>query len=451
MSATTQTITRTIVGINPMGNNVWQIEFNPSQTQLTSDVSTSPVIYYSSSALPVILNPFLNNIGNFNNSDYNAIINNATINRLSEYYKQIDYATSQTVPINFEAIISGTAYPAAVQDSNYTSYQYSGIRYWGSKNTTDDFNSPLTSQSLVVQTYQNDNIGATTLGEPSVNSFDVGLLQFNWGGGTYPIIQNSGILSLNKLILVAGDKDAVSNYGAEQPGFLTSSAQAFPINSFPTFFQFSTNVTTITNTKIVDYGYTTPPIANYFIPFNQSTSAIATMVGQQFIFASSTAQIRITSINTSGDYITSSFSEFASNIVSEISGGLALGERWFISSYYQLTGPIQGTLSPQVGTAQQSNTDPNQFVLEKLGVYEIIGTSINTTLILEFDTLLTSETYGGGGNDQGCLIWKASQGQYMLLTGNTLSGLGKGVLLGTTPSPVIIDNLSYIVEKSINT
>ena len=79
MSAVTQTITRTIVGINPMGNNVWQIEFNPAQTPITSDVYTSPVIYYSSSALPVILNPFLNNISNFNNSDYNAIINNANI------------------------------------------------------------------------------------------------------------------------------------------------------------------------------------------------------------------------------------------------------------------------------------------------------------------------------------------------------------------------------------
>ena len=59
MAAVTQTITRTIVGINPIGNNIWQIEFDPAQTQITSDVSTNPVIYYSSSLLPVILNPFL--------------------------------------------------------------------------------------------------------------------------------------------------------------------------------------------------------------------------------------------------------------------------------------------------------------------------------------------------------------------------------------------------------
>ncbi len=46
--------------------------------------------------------------------------------------------------------ISGTATPASVQDSNYTSYQYSGIRYWGSKNTTDNFNSPLFVHLLIL-------------------------------------------------------------------------------------------------------------------------------------------------------------------------------------------------------------------------------------------------------------------------------------------------------------
>ena len=60
MAVQTLKITRTIVGINPIGNNTWQIEFNPSQTIITTQEVTTPVIYYSSSALPVILNPFLN-------------------------------------------------------------------------------------------------------------------------------------------------------------------------------------------------------------------------------------------------------------------------------------------------------------------------------------------------------------------------------------------------------
>jgi hypothetical protein len=135
----------------------------------------------------VVFNPYLTSeSGPFQNSDYNAIINNSELNRLSQWYQQVDYATAQTVPVNFQQIISGTAYPAAVQDSNYTSYQYSGIRYWGSKNTTDNINIASISQSLVVQNYQNDNIGTTTLGVPSTeNLTNVGLF-YQWAGGTDP-------------------------------------------------------------------------------------------------------------------------------------------------------------------------------------------------------------------------------------------------------------------------
>jgi hypothetical protein len=143
------------------------------------------------------------------------------------------------------------------------------LRYWGSKNTTDEVNSPLTSQSLVVQNYQNDDIGTTTLGYPSVNRYDVGLLEYNWGGGTYPEIQGAGALSLNQMLLVGGNRDAVGIYNAQQSGFLTASAIEFPIGATPTFYQYTTNVSTITGTKVAAYGFSTPQVADYFIPFNQ--------------------------------------------------------------------------------------------------------------------------------------------------------------------------------------
>jgi hypothetical protein len=443
----TVTYTLNIVNVNPIGNNVWQLEFNPNNTLLEADVLSNPITYLSASS-PVILNPFLNNIAGFNNSDYNAIINNATEERLSEWYQQVDYNTAQTVPVNFQQLISGTAYPAAIQDSNYTSYQYSGIRYWGSKNTTDDFNSPLTVTSSIVQTYQNDNLGLTTLGYPSVNRYDIGLLEYNWGGGTYPEIQGAGALSLNQMLLVGGNRDAVGVYGAQQPGFLTASAIEFPIGATPTFFQYTTNVSTITGTKVAAYGFSTPQIANYFIPFNQTGSTfVLENNGVDLDFATATTPIHRTATNPSGFYITSSATVQAQDIVSEISTSLAQGDRWFISAYYQLQGPIQGTLTPWFGTIQSLDTNPNAFVLEKLGTYEIISTSGTNTLTMNLNTGLPSETFGGGGTDNGCLIWKAVQGEYMILSGNTLSGLGKGTLLGSTPSPVIETDLVYITQN----
>ena len=444
MSAVTQTITRTIAGINPIGNNIWQIEFNPAQTQITSDISASPVIYYSSSALPVILNPFLNNIGNFNNSDYNATINNVIPNRLSEWYQQIDYATDQNIPVNFQQLISGTAAPASVQDSNYTSYQYSGIRYWGSKNTTDNFNSPLTITSSIVQTYQNDNIGATTLGYASVNRYDVGLLEYNWGGGTYPEIQGAGALSLNQMLLVGGDKDAVGIYNARHPGFLTASSIEFQIGSNPTFYQYTTNVSTITGTKVVAYGFSTPQIADYFIPANYTSSS--GFDGVSLDFTNATDVFSKVTTNSSGYYITS-ITQSVQNIVSEISISLAQGDKWFISIYKFMNSPISGGIyDPYIETYA---TYPNLQAtnLGSLGVYEITSTTTSPAYTLVTDLTNSVISISVGDSTFGGLIWKAVKGEYMILSGNTLSGLGKGTLLGPVPSPVIEDNLVYITQN----
>jgi hypothetical protein len=439
----TVTYTLNIVNVNPIGNNVWQLEFNPNNTLLEADVLSNPITYLSASS-PVILNPFLNNIAGFNNSDYNAIINNATEERLSEWYQQVDYNTAQTVPVNFQQLISGTAYPAAIQDSNYTSYQYSGIRYWGSKNTTDDFNSPLTVTSSIVQTYQNDNLGLTTLGYPSVNRYDIGLLEYNWGGGTYPEIQGAGALSLNQMLLVGGNRDAVGVYGAQQPGFLTASAIEFPIGATPTFFQYTTNVSTITGTKVAAYGFSTPQIANYFIPASYVSSSA--FDGVSLDFTNDTDKFSKVTTNSSGYYITSSQFIEAQNIVAEISSSLTQGDQWFISIYRFMNSPINEVYNPYIET---SATYPNSQAtnLGLLGVYEIVNTTTSPayTLVTNLSNSAVSISIGGG--IFGALIWKAVKGEYMILSGNTLSGLGKGTLLGSTPSPLIETDLVYITQN----
>lgn len=135
----------------------------------------------------IVFSPYITSeSGPFQNSDYNALINNSELNRLSQWYQQVDYATSQTIPVNFQAIISGTATPAAVQDSNYTSYQYSGIRYIGSKNTTDNFNNASTAVASDVENQTNVDLGNTTLGLPSVDLNRTYFAYFNWAGGSSP-------------------------------------------------------------------------------------------------------------------------------------------------------------------------------------------------------------------------------------------------------------------------
>jgi hypothetical protein len=175
-----------IISISPRnGGDHYVFEFAPGNAAYS--FPGPPVGNVTITNRQVVFSPYLTSeSGPFQNSDYNAIINNATENRLSQWYQQVDYATNQVVPVNFQQIISGTATPAAVQDSNYTSYQYSGIRYIGSKNTTDDFNNASTTIASDVENQTNVDLGNTTLGLPSVDLNRTYFSYFNWAGGSSP-------------------------------------------------------------------------------------------------------------------------------------------------------------------------------------------------------------------------------------------------------------------------
>ena len=565
----TVTYTLNIIDINPIGNNVWQLEFNPNDTLLEADVISNPITYLSASS-PVILNPFLNNIDGFNNSDYNAIINNATEERLSEWYQQVDYATAQTVPVNFQQIISGTAYPAAVQDSNYTSYQYSGIRYWGSKNTTDNFNTASISQSLIVQNYQNDDIGVTTLGYASIDKLDATILEFNWGGGTYPEIYGGGALSLNQSLLVGATRDSIAKFNSTEPGFNKSVELTFPINNIPVFNQYLTAAGTTVNARVSSIGFTVPPVSNYMIASSNINTTAQISASTNYLQV--TGDLSEVTTNSAGNYITGSLISSGS-FLNNINQGFISGERWFVTFYQNLPSPVIGVLEPldlgysnytvengysyplaskgvfeitsslvspvlptssytagqstipltgKIGfintgvfTGPAANTVTNLYIndidasainisgtLEDLNstqiitlenttagtgpfVYNITGTPIdngtyftvpvswisgagnlrisgdggvtfdtydiytdgNSRLILDLPngTFTTGSQFGNGKN--GMLVWKAQNGAYMTFNDATLSGVGKGGLVTSTPSPIIQKDFTYITQE----
>jgi hypothetical protein len=454
----TVTYTLNILGVNPIGNNVWQLEFNPNNTLLEADILSNPVTYLSASS-PVILNPFLNNIAGFNNSDYNAIINNADINRFSEWWQQVDYNTNQLIPVNFQQIISGTAYPAELQDSNYTSYQYSGIRYWGSKNTTDNFNSALTVTSSIVQTYQNDNLGLTTLGYASINKLDATILQFDWGGGTYPQIINGGILALNDMLLVGVDRDAIGKYSPQQKDYLVAAEQAYPLGSYPIFNQYTTNVTSVVGAQVAEYGWTIPSVSNYYIPSGSFSGAY----GAAMITSSNPNELYILDV----EFLSLNPPAFGStnsqgfeipveatgslNTYKTISSSLALGEDWYVSMYVNLGIIASGTLQPITGSSE----------LSQQGVYKILSIDypgglnpLTASLDANVDTTFSASVFGfnsltpsGTLQYAGLLIWKSIPGNYMRVKDATLSGLGKGGLVTSTPTLVIEQDFTYITQE----
>jgi hypothetical protein len=76
-----------------------------------------------------------------------------------------------------------------------------------------------------------------------------------------------------------------------------------------------------------------------------------------------------------------------------------------------------------------------------------VYTDGNSRLILDLPsgTFTTGSQFGNGEN--GMLVWKAQNGAYMTFNDATLSGLGKGGLVTSTPSPVIQKDFTYITQE----
>ena len=463
MAVQTLTITRTILGINPIGNNVWQIEFNPAQTQITSNSITAPVIYYSSSALPVVLNPYLNNVGNWNSNDYNVIMNNAIENRLNSKIQQVDYATNQNIPVNIQAILSGSAYPASVPDSNYTSLWWNEPRYLGSKNTTDNLNSTALTQSFIVQDYQNDNIGATTLGQASIDLFDTNIYEFAWGGGTYPQIATGGALKLSQILNV-NTTSSVATISPQDIFFSFSVQSNLPPNSQPQITQRTTTANIPNTARVLSSEFGVPSISNYYIPSGSTTfggaATTASFTTLSLFGGFLTNLIAVPGIDNNGfeSAIAAVTGSTPAEITSTISASLSAGERWFVSIYYNLGTTASGSLAPVSNTYNTINGDGTYaYPLEYNGVYEIDRTSATHSNVLILTKAVNvnlemgsnASPLAAGYAAAGCLIWKGiTDGTFVTFNGTTLSGVGKGNLIMPNASPTIKSDLNSIVTNS---
>ena len=79
------------------------------------------------------------NITGFQNSNYDALISNATNSRTSGYIYEVDRSSEYIIPGNYDNIISESAEYATIADSNYSSEGILRSSYEGAKTTTVDF------------------------------------------------------------------------------------------------------------------------------------------------------------------------------------------------------------------------------------------------------------------------------------------------------------------------
>jgi hypothetical protein len=190
----TPTVTGIITSIVPTTPSVWRI--NLSNQQNSQATYYSPIIFYpvysvTSSLFPlssILLNPYLNSVPNFYNSDYNPLINNTEGDRLSTKFQDVDYSTGIVTPTNFAQLISGSAVKAAVQDSNYTSKRVTLPRYEGSKSTSQNLN------------YWTPGDTGTYGKLPTVENLKTMVAYCDWIGGWPPERENASAIHVQYLI-----------------------------------------------------------------------------------------------------------------------------------------------------------------------------------------------------------------------------------------------------------
>ena len=149
-----------------------------SQFQITTATNSSVDI-------SLILEPYLSQL--FFNQGCDVLINNVSQGIPNPFVNDLDYSTTTTVPINFDAVVSGSATKSTIPQSHYTQLSSIIPRYLGAKSTSQRIN--IWTPPTVVQ-YPSASITLVDEGNfgklPNVNSLNNVILFCEWIGGNAP-------------------------------------------------------------------------------------------------------------------------------------------------------------------------------------------------------------------------------------------------------------------------
>ena len=109
--------------------NYWHFKVVPFQVSSTE---------YDNSCNLTLFEPSIVSTA-FTNSDFNAILSNATFSRTSDFIFDVDRIRNQSEPTNLAAILDNSADQAPVQDSSYSSIGITNSRYNGSKTNINEY------------------------------------------------------------------------------------------------------------------------------------------------------------------------------------------------------------------------------------------------------------------------------------------------------------------------
>jgi hypothetical protein len=405
--------------------------------------------------------------------DCQPLLNNVTRERSNPFLQDLDYDTSQTVPVNIIPIISESATKATVPESYYTSLAQTNIRYNGSKNQSEKIN----------EYTPNDNIG--TYGKTSpIEVDDTVIYEYEWAGGTTPEILGWGAYKMGKLLNVKTVDDVrtinpgVGLRNQSQPirfplppsgmpyyyrnAYISQSVSEYyytlngnnPTNSNITIFPYETTIgeSSPTITKVLTPDFGVPTISNFALTSSNSRYGNINSGSQHIYFTQSVDISRVKKSN--GDYASGEVFDPESFLLSpseSLYPSLNEGERWFITLFNELEFPINNIeLIPYnvgfTGSLEDNYINP----LGYKGVFEIFGAwSIDSNHFSFLTDSQFSENRIIGGGGLGALIWKARAAgdNEFVMVQSEVGSSGPGCFVDQYATDEIIQNLEQITKK----
>lgn len=138
----------------------------------------------------IIVEPYL--VERFQGTNCDVLQGMVLGERPNPFLQDIDYSTSQNIPVNVEALISGSATRATVPESFYTQKSSIIPRYLGTKN-----------QSRKINIWNSSSFNIGNYGNTSPIEVDnINIFEFAWGGGTTPEILGWGGMKMSNILQV---------------------------------------------------------------------------------------------------------------------------------------------------------------------------------------------------------------------------------------------------------
>jgi hypothetical protein len=330
---------------------------------------TQSVAVQSSTSDITVLEPYIDEI--FDGSDCDVLQNNADLNRFDSFFMEMDFTSGSILPQNQQAILNGSATRAQVQPWNYTYTSQVRSRYAGRQQNAIAVNVYTSaSQFQTASSYgfsgswPGDTTSPSLNGSIVVQQLDSCIYTTNWAGGGYPENSYGGIFSLNDILLIGENKDAVQVLKSDSPLYYQILNQNLPFSS--SFIQRAYNPNNALSSQLTSlYPGVQLQDAAYWIPSNFNLTSLSpgatggtfyptgspTYIGTPYLQLSSSAIIGIpTGIRNAANIQQTGSIALIMDPILEIMNKVASGSKWYMSFYSSSLGNIaDGTDFNQYG------------------------------------------------------------------------------------------------------